>query len=119
MHRLAGVSSAVSGGPAAGAPPEDDVDVGGWRDRGFDLVIRGARVHASPGRAAGAVLDVAVSGARIAAVEAPGSIPAGAGREEVDATGQLLTPGLIDAHAHIYPGVLSHGRPKSFEHHPL
>lgn len=58
-----------------------------------DLVIRGARVLRG---AALAVLDVAVAGGRITAVEER----AAGGAAEVDAAGLLLLPGLVDDHVH-------------------
>jgi hypothetical protein len=73
----------------------------------YDLVLRGGTVYcAGPGHEDGAVADVAVLGDRIAAVEPPGSIPPGAGREERDVSGLLVTPGLIDIHAHVYENVM-------------
>jgi N-acyl-D-aspartate/D-glutamate deacylase len=60
----------------------------------YDLVIRNGLVvdgTGTPGR----VMDVAVSDGRIAAV---GEV--GAGREEIDATGKLVTPGFVDIHTH-------------------
>jgi dihydroorotase len=65
----------------------------------YDLVITGGRVL-DPGRGVDAVLDVAVRDGRIARV-APG-IGAAAGVRSVDARGRIVTPGLIDVHAHIY-----------------
>jgi N-acyl-D-aspartate/D-glutamate deacylase len=61
----------------------------------YDLVIRGGDVAdglgGEPARA-----DVAVSGGRIAAV---GSVP-DRGAEEIEADGQLVTPGFVDIHTH-------------------
>ena len=48
------------------------------------------------------MLDVAISGGRIAAVAA--GIPAEAAAQVIDASGQLINPGLVDLHTHIYPG---------------
>jgi N-acyl-D-aspartate/D-glutamate deacylase len=61
----------------------------------YDLVIR----HGLLADGTGAALfeaDVAVSNGRIAAV---GRF-AGAGREEIDARGMLVTPGFVDIHTH-------------------
>ncbi|NDB19225.1 MAG: hypothetical protein EB027_08220, partial [Actinobacteria bacterium] len=62
-----------------------------------DLLIRGALLvdgsGAEPQRA-----DVAVSGGRVATVEAPGAKLAA--RETVDADGLALMPGIIDNHTH-------------------
>src|SRR5262245_1125764 len=65
----------------------------------YDLVIRGGRVI-DPAQGLDGVLDVAVHAGRVAAV-GPALSP-GDGREVVDARGQLVLPGLIDTHAHIY-----------------
>jgi cytosine deaminase len=55
----------------------------------FDLVIRGGRV-------AGAVLDVAVAGERIAAI-GPGLEAA----REIDAGGRLVSPAFVQPHIHL------------------
>lgn len=68
----------------------------------FDLLLRGGRV-VDPGNGIDAVMDVAVCGDRIAAV-ATGLHPEQA-REVIDVTGKLVTPGLIDTHAHIFQHV--------------
>src|SRR5580692_3788430 len=61
----------------------------------FDLVIRGGNL--ADGRGGPVVeSDVAVQNGRIAAV---GKF-AGAGREEIDASGLLVTPGFVDIHTH-------------------
>jgi N-acyl-D-aspartate/D-glutamate deacylase len=61
----------------------------------FDLVIRGGTIADGSGDALYEG-DVAVAGARIAAV---GQI-SGRGREEIDARGKLVTPGFVDIHTH-------------------
>ena len=61
----------------------------------FDLVIRGGTVvdgTGSPRRRA----DVGIRDGKIAAVDV--DLPAG--REEIDATGKLVTPGFVDVHTH-------------------
>jgi len=62
----------------------------------FDLIIRGGRVI-DPSVHLDAIRDIAIRGGRIAAVE-PG-IEADA-TEEMDASGKLVVPGLLDIHAH-------------------
>jgi len=60
-----------------------------------DLVIRGATVVDGTGAPA-FVGDLAVDGGRISAI---GPVD-GDGREEIDATGRLVTPGFVDVHTH-------------------
>ena len=38
-----------------------------------------------------------------------GSPGAGTARQEIDATGLIVTPGLVDLHTHLYPGVSHYG----------
>jgi dihydroorotase len=68
----------------------------------FDLVIKGGRV-VDPGGDQHGRLDVAIDRGKIAAV-AP-DLPTDDAAEVVDATGQIVTPGLIDLHTHVYWGV--------------
>ena len=67
----------------------------------FDVVIKGGKVL-DPSAGLDGALDVAIAGGRIAVVEA--NIPAESAARTIDATGQLVTPGLVDLHTHIYPG---------------
>ncbi len=60
-----------------------------------DLVIRGGTIVDGQGGAP-FVGDVAIDGDRITIV---GSV-SGKGREEIDATGKIVTPGFVDVHTH-------------------
>lgn len=61
----------------------------------FDLVIRGGTVVDGTGGDA-FVADIAIDGDRIVAV----GQSLGAGREEIDAAGRIVTPGFVDVHTH-------------------
>ena len=64
----------------------------------FDLLIKGGEV-VDPGGQSGR-LDVAIKRNRIAAVDR--DIPAESAARVIDASGQYVTPGLIDLHTHVY-----------------
>ena len=68
----------------------------------FDLLIKGGEV-VDPGGGQRGRLDVAIAGDRIAAVDR--DLPRENAREVVDAAGQIVTPGLVDLHTHVYWGV--------------
>jgi dihydroorotase len=67
----------------------------------FDLLIRGGHVI-DPRNGIDSVMDVAIAGGKIAAVE-PGIAPPRA-RQVADARGLYVIPGLIDLHAHTFWG---------------
>ena len=64
----------------------------------LDLIIRGGDVVTPHGVI---TADVAISGETIAAVAAPGALPAGAGKE-INAAGKIVMPGGIDPHVHLH-----------------
>jgi dihydroorotase len=67
----------------------------------FDLVVKGGEV-VDPAAGYHGKMDVAIKRDRIAAVEP--NIPEESAFQVIDATGQYVTPGLIDMHAHVYKG---------------
>ena len=67
----------------------------------YDLVIRGGEVM-DPGGGLTGRMDVGIRGGVIAAVDR--SLPVTGARATLDATGQIVTPGLFDLHTHVYWG---------------
>lgn len=67
----------------------------------FDLLIKGGDV-VNPGGRSGR-LDIGIRRNRVAAIES--SLPAESAARVVDASGQIVTPGLIDLHTHVYHNV--------------
>lgn len=65
----------------------------------FDILISGGEVI-DPGGAHDGRLDVAITRDRIAAVDS--NIPAESAFRVIDATGQIVTPGLVDLHTHVF-----------------
>src|SRR5438132_12349202 len=63
----------------------------------FDLVIRGGQVIDGSGQD-GVVADVAIAKGKIVKV---GAIERGAGANEIDAKGLVVSPGFIDVHTHV------------------
>lgn len=65
----------------------------------FDLLLTGGEVI-DPSAGLRGIMDVGIAGGKIAAV-AP-SLPAGGARRSVSVKGLLVTPGLVDMHAHVF-----------------
>jgi dihydroorotase len=68
----------------------------------YDLVLKGGRVI-DPASFLDAMLDVGITGGKIAALGA--DLPCSPGTRCVDVSGAIVTPGLIDTHAHVYEHV--------------
>jgi dihydroorotase len=68
----------------------------------YDLVLKGGRV-VDPSAGLDGRQDVAVQGGAIARI-AP-DIPATEATRTLDVAGKIVTPGLIDLHAHVFEGV--------------
>ena len=68
----------------------------------YDLLIKGGKVI-DPAQNIGRRMDVAIQGAKIAALAK--SISPQEARQVVDASNKIVTPGLIDAHCHVYANV--------------
>ena len=66
----------------------------------FDLVIKGGDVL-DPSQSLRGKRDIGIRWGVIEAVET--EIPAARASKTIDASGKLVTPGLIDLHSHVYP----------------
>ena len=67
----------------------------------YDTVITGGEMI-DPGTNTIGRFDVAILDGLVAAVEP--EIPADSARRRIDASGQIVTPGLVDLHTHVYWG---------------
>ena len=65
----------------------------------YDLLLTGGEV-VDPAAGLRGVMDVGIAGGKIVAV-AP-SLPQNEARQTISAKGRLVTPGLVDIHAHVY-----------------
>src|SRR5215217_6868894 len=82
--------AAISGRANAAMGPNDK----------FDLVIKGGDVL-DPSQSLRGKRDIGIRWGVIEAVE--NDIPAARAAKTIDASGKLVTPGLIDLHSHVYP----------------
>jgi dihydroorotase len=85
------LAAAAGGGPARAAMGPNDK---------FDLVIKGGDAL-DPSQSLRGKRDIGIRYGMIEAVEV--DIPAARALRVLDASGKLVTPGLIDLHSHVYP----------------
>jgi dihydroorotase len=85
--------------PASASPQTAASTQASGASASYDLLIAGGHV-VDPSQKLSAERDVAILGGRIARVAS--NIPPGQARQVVDAKGKIVTPGLIDAHTHVY-----------------
>ncbi|HEV2124805.1 MAG TPA: hypothetical protein VGW38_18820, partial [Chloroflexota bacterium] len=69
----------------------------------YDVLLRGGELL-DPSQGLRGPRDIAFAYGRVAAVEPANSIDSDLARVPVDASGMLVTPGLIDLHTHVYVG---------------
>jgi dihydroorotase len=90
---------AFAGGIAAATLAQRADAAAGPNDK-FDLVIKGGDVL-DPSQSLRGKRDVGIRWGVVEAVEE--TIPAERAAKTIDASGKLVTPGLVDLHCHVYP----------------
>jgi dihydroorotase len=71
-----------------------------------DILIKSGRV-CDPSQRIDATMDIGISGNRITALDA--NLPTETYSETIDVRGKIVTPGLIDIHAHVADGLIPIG----------
>ncbi|OQW55761.1 MAG: amidohydrolase [Proteobacteria bacterium SG_bin9] len=90
---------ATTGGAAAALASGSAYAAMGPNDK-FDLVIKGGEV-VDPSQSLRGKRDIGIRWGVVEAIE--NDIPAARTQRSIDASGKIVTPGLIDLHAHVYP----------------
>jgi dihydroorotase len=72
----------------------------------YDIVIKNGTVI-DPAQGVHAKKDIAIAGGKVAAIE--DYVSDGDTHDVIEADGLLVTPGLVDLHAHVFPGVTDVG----------
>ncbi len=81
-----------------------DITITAAKDRPTgSVVLRGARIITMKGDQVIPRGDVVVTGNRIVAVGAQGSVAIPSGARTIDVSGKTIMPGLVDIHAHMWP----------------
>src|SRR5437764_3680402 len=88
---LAGAAASALAGPAHAAMGPNDK---------FDLLIKGGDVL-DPSQRLRGMRDIGIRNGVVEAVQA--DIPAERALKVLDASGRIVTPGLVDLHAHVFP----------------
>jgi len=91
MSSFAGATALGAGNAFGAAGPGDK----------FDLVIRGGEVTDPSQSLSRAKRDIGIRWGVVEAIEP--EIPASRALNVIDASGRLVTPGLVDIHAHVFP----------------
>jgi dihydroorotase len=75
---------------------------------GYDLLVTGARVI-DPSQNLDSIMDIGIRNGRI--VDIQKTLPRDKAAQLINASGKILTPGLVDLHAHTYPQASAIGLP--------
>jgi len=98
----------AAGCAALGATPPSSLGLAAGLPTGgmdsFDVLVRQGRL-VDPAQGLSAIGDLGIKDGRIARIAE--ILPQGEATRVVDASGRIVTPGLIDSHVHVYDGVSS------------
>lgn len=102
MNRREFLQSSV----ASGAAFFSSWNIGYSQQTPYDLLIQGGTVI-DPSQGLKGRKDIGIKGGKIVAIEE--NLPSSRAAETFNASGKIVTPGLIDLHVHVYPGVSHYG----------